>query len=96
MHVKNQFSTTQRYFVFALGDPAMKLNMPEPNIKITKMNNVDITQSLDTIKALSYVKFEGEVTNSNNEILNDFKGEIAITVFDKAINNSSVVGRPCP
>lgn len=90
MKVKNQFSTTQRYFIFSLGDPAMKLSIPSPNIKITKMNDVNVTQSLDTIKALSYVKFEGEVTNSNDVILNNFNGELAVTVFDKAINKTTL------
>ena len=90
MYVKNQFSTSQRYFVYALGDPAMKLTTPSPSIKITKMNGVDITQSLDTIKALSYLKFEGEVTNSSGVILNDFNGELAVTVFDKPIIKSTL------
>tara|TARA_R110001583_G_scaffold145635_1_gene297565 strand:+ start:8650 stop:12459 length:3810 start_codon:yes stop_codon:yes gene_type:complete len=90
MNVKNQFSTTQRYFVYNLGDPAMKLSIPSSTVKITKMNNVEISQSLDTIKALSYVKFEGEVTNANSEILNDFNGELAVTVFDKAINKTTL------
>ena len=86
MHVKNQFSTSQRYFVYAIGDPAMRLSLPSSAIHITKMNDVDVSQSLDTIKALSYVKFEGEVTTSSGEILNDFNGEFDVTVFDKAIN----------
>jgi len=85
MHTKNSFSTSQRYFIFMLGDPAMKLRVPEPKIKLTKMNDVDISQSLDTIKALSYTKFEGEVTNASGTILTNFNGEIDVTVFDKEI-----------
>ena len=90
MHVKNQFSTSQRYFVYAIGDPAMKLSLPNPSIQITKMNDVDVSQSLDTIKALSYVKFEGEVTTSSGQVLNDFNGEFDVTVFDKAINKTTL------
>jgi len=90
MQVKNQFSTTQRYFVYSIGDPAMKLHVPQPNVKLTKMNNVDISQSLDTIKALSYIKFDGEITNSSGAILSDFNGELDATVFDKSINRNTL------
>jgi len=90
MSVKNQFSTSQRYFVYSIGDPAMKLSLPSPSIKITKINDVNITRSLDTIKALSYIKFEGEVTNSNGVLLNDFNGELDATVYDKPINKTTL------
>lgn len=90
MNVKNQFSTTQRYFIFAFGDPAMKLHVPNPSVKMIKMNDVDISQSLDTIRALSLIKFEGEVVNFAGNIMDDFNGEIAITVFDKPIDKSTL------
>ncbi|RXP63373.1 T9SS C-terminal target domain-containing protein [Lutibacter sp. HS1-25] len=85
LNVKNQFSTNQRFFIYYFGDPAMPLNIPKPNVRITKMNGVDINQSLDTIKALSFVKFEGEVTDDFGTVLNDFNGEFEVTVFDKPI-----------
>ncbi len=90
MYVKSNFFSTQRYFIFAFGDPAMKLSIPKPTIKISKMNNVDISQSIDTIKALSYVKFEGEITNDNGVLLNDFNGVLDVTVFDKTINKTTL------
>ena len=85
MLVKNQFSLSQRYFVYFLGDPAMRLAVPKPNIVITKMNDVDINQSLDTIKALSKTKFKGEVLDGDNNILSDFNGELDVTVYDKSM-----------
>ncbi len=90
IQIKNQFSTTQRYFIYYLGDPAMHLNVPKPNVKLTKMNDVAVTQSLDTIKALSYVKFEGEVTDLSGTIINNFNGELDVTVFDKAIHKTTL------
>lgn len=87
---KNQFSTTQRFFIFSFGDPAMHLSVPEPSVKITKMNGKDVSISTDTIKALSYIKFEGDVTDNSDNILNDFNGEIDISVFDKAIIKSTL------
>jgi len=50
---KNQSSSTQKFFIYAFGDPAMKLAIPKPNVRITKMNDVSVNQSLDTIKALA-------------------------------------------
>jgi len=63
----------------------MKLAIPKPNVKITKMNGIDISQSLDTLKALSKVSFEGVVTDNSNNTLSDFNGNLSTTVFDKPI-----------
>ncbi len=90
MNVKNNFTTSQRLFIYAIGDPAMKLAVPKADVKITHMNGVDITQSLDTIKALSHISFDGIVTNSSGNIINDFNGEVSAIVFDKAINKSTL------
>ena len=90
LSVKNQISTSQRFFVFSFGDPAMPLHVPKPNVKITKMNGIDINKSLDTIKALSFVKFEGEVTNDSGTLLSDFNGEFEVTVFDKPISKKTL------
>ena len=87
---KNEFSNFQKFFIYYFGDPAQKLAIPEPNIRITKMNGVDITQSLDTLKALSKVNFEGIVTDNLNNILTNFNGNLSTTVFDKPIDKSTL------
>ncbi len=79
-------STSQRLFIYFLGDPAMKLVQPKPNIKLTKMNGVAISQSTDTIKALSKITLEGIITDQTNTILSDFNGILSTTVFDKSID----------
>jgi len=85
VNIKNQFSSTQRLFIYYLGDPAMKLAVPKANIRLTHMNDVDITTSIDTIKALSHVSFNGIVTDPSGNLLTDFNGELSVTVFDKEI-----------
>ena len=87
---KNQFSSSQKFFIYYFGDPAMKLAIPEPNVRITKMNDKDITQSLDTIKALSKIKFEGVVTDNSNNILPNFNGTLSSTIFDKSIDKQTL------
>ena len=87
---KNQFGSTQKFFIYSFGDPAQKLAIPKPNIRITKMNDIDITQSLDTIKALSKVKFEGIVTDHNNVTLTNFNGTLSTTIFDKTLQKKTL------
>lgn len=90
LEAKNQFFNPQKFFIYSFGDPAMKLAVPEPNIRITKMNDIAITQSIDTLKALSKVSFEGVIVDDNNAILNDFNGSLSTTVFDKPINKTTL------
>ena len=90
MATKNQFSSTQKFFIFFFGDPAMKLAVPKPNIRITKMNDVLVSQSLDTLKALSRVKFDGIVTDDSNAVLTNFNGTLSTTVFDKLIDKTTL------
>jgi len=83
---KNEVNNFQKYFIYYFGDPAKKLAIPKPDIRITRMNGVDITQSLDTLKALSRVSFDGIVTDPDGNILTDFNGRLSTTVFDKPID----------
>ena len=87
---KNNYSNFQKFFIYYFGDPVKKLAIPKPNIKITKMNGVDITQSIDTLKALSKVSFEGVVTDNLNTVLTDFNGSLSTTVYDKPIDKSTL------
>ena len=83
---KNNFSDRQKFFIYYFGDPVKKLAIPKPNVKITKMNGIEIAQSLDTLKALSKVRFEGVVTDNLDNTLSDFNGNLSTTVFDKPID----------
>ena len=90
MTAKNGFSSFQKFFIYYLGDPAMKLAIPKPNVQITKMNGVNISQSLDTLKALSKVSFEGIITDNVNQVLTNFNGTLSTTVFDKPIEKTTL------
>ncbi len=87
---KNRYTTNQRFFVFFFGDPAMNLAKPDPNIRITKMNGIDVTRKRDTLKALKKISFEGVVTNASNNIINDFNGEISTIIYDKALDKTTL------
>ena len=81
---------SQKSLVFFIGDPAMKLAFPEPNIKLTKINDVPIGQATDTLKALSYVKLAGEVTDLSGNLLSNYNGTLSTTIYDKFINRQTL------
>ncbi len=87
---KNRSSSSQKFFIFSFGDPAMKLAIPRPNVRITKMNEKEITSSIDTLKALSRVSFEGVVVDDSDAILTDFNGSLSTVVYDKVIEKTTL------
>ena len=69
-----------------LGDPSMKLNYPENEIVISKINGNSILKA-DTLKALNKVILEGEIRDlGGNNRVNTFNGIAQITVYDKVKN----------
>ncbi|GGZ79594.1 peptidase C25 [Algibacter mikhailovii] len=81
---------SQRRLIFFIGDPAMKLAFAEPSIKLTKINDVPIAQATDTLKALSYVKLSGEVTDLSGNLLSNYNGTISSTIYDKNIDRKTL------
>ena len=81
---------SQKNLVFFIGDPAMKLAFSKPNIKLTKINDVPIAQATDTLKALSYVKLAGEVTDVSGNLLNNYSGTLSTTIYDKGISRQTL------
>ncbi len=71
--------------VFYIGDPALMLAIPKPQINLTKVNDMPITGTIDDFKSLSYVKLSGEITDENNNPLTAYTGELAVQIFDKKI-----------
>ena len=72
-----------------LGDPALRLNYPTHSAKTLLINNVDISQPTDTLKALSKVHISGDIIANSGEILNNFSGTVYPTIYDKATTKST-------
>ncbi|ESU20925.1 hypothetical protein FCR2A7T_12470 [Flavobacterium cauense R2A-7] len=87
---KNQTSFGDRNVVFCVGDPALKLAIPKPKIRLTKINDVPVTQPTDTLKALSYVKLTGEVVDEFDNLQSSYNGDLAVQIFDKNLNRSTL------
>lgn len=87
---KNEVSTSTRRVIFYVGDPAMPLAFPKKDIQITKLNGVPIGQATDTLKALSRVKFEGEMRNESGQLMTDYTGTLEVKVYDKELKRRTL------
>lgn len=72
-----------------LGDPALMLALPRPKVVLTKVNDVSVSQPVDDLKALSYVKLSGEVQDENGNLLTSYNGDVSVNVFDKNYTKST-------
>ena len=90
MYTKHDFGSSQRFFIYNFGDPAMNLAQAEPNIRLTKINDIDLTRSMDTLKALSKIKLEGIITDQNDQVINSYNGTLTATIYDKPLNKSTL------
>lgn len=64
-----------------LGDPAMKICYPKPNIEIININGTAPEEA--SIKPLSPITITGEVKDKLGKLRADFNGSIKITIYDK-------------
>lgn len=87
---KNTIGDRRRRVVFYVGDPAMKLAFPEQQIRLTTLNDTPIATATDTLKALSRVKFGGEVLSPSGTLLSDYNGITQVKVFDKRVQRQTL------
>lgn len=73
-----------------IGDPALKLAVPRPEIVLTEINDLPAAGSTAVLNSLAYVKLGGQVTNGNGSILTNYNGELEVTVFDKKIARTTL------
>ncbi len=82
--------TDNRRVVFYIGDPALQLAIPKPKVVLTKVNDVPVNQPLPVLQALSLVKISGEVRDENDALLSNYNGDLAVQIFDKDINRTTL------
>ncbi len=78
MRTKNEagFSNNKRSFTL-IGDPALRLALPEMNIVTDSINGFDPALVNDTLKALSQVTIKGHIEDFYGNTLTDFNGVLA-------------------
>ncbi|MDR6966308.1 hypothetical protein J2X31_000301 [Flavobacterium arsenatis] len=84
---KNEKSTN---VVVCIGDPALMMAIPKPKLILTKVNDMPITGPIDDLKSLAYVKLTGQVVDENNNLLTSYMGELAVNIFDKNLNKTTL------
>jgi Peptidase family C25 len=76
--------------VFYLGDPALMLAIPKPKVRLTKIDDVPIASVVNPIQALGLAKITGEVTDEFDNLLTNYNGDVAVSIFDKDVNRTTL------
>lgn len=89
MKAKNATTLVVEERSFGLfGDPALRISLPQYDIKTTKINDNSLEDPgvQDTVRALSNMYIEGEITDEAGMRVENFNGKVQITLLDKASN----------
>ncbi len=89
LNTGSEASTNKRNFTL-LGDPALKLAVPQYEVVTSKINDKPVTQSADTLNALSKVTIQGFIQDDTGNKLTDFTGLITPTILDKPVNKTTL------
>ncbi len=88
---KNQVFADERLKFCLLGDPALKMAIPEYKVVNTKINGKPVGNANDTIKALSLIKLSGEVRDQQGNKMTGFNGRVEPQIFDKSVNKQTLM-----
>lgn len=80
------FVNNSRKFTL-LGDPAIKIPLPEYQVLTTSIDGEAVTtESLDTLRAFQKVNVEGMIADNAGQMIESFNGSVFITIFDKRLD----------
>ena len=69
-----------------LGDPSMKLAMPENIVVTDSINGIDVKMSIDTLSAFEKVTVSGHLETISGKSMDTFEGKVFPVVYDKENN----------
>lgn len=88
---KNHSSLLQDMCIGLIGDPALRLSLPENRIKVTHINTTPVDDTTDVqAEVLTKVTVQGEIQAPDGQRLNDFDGTIYPVVFDREMRSSTL------
>ena len=87
---KNSNPNSSSNVVVYIGDPALMLAIAKPKIKLTKVNDVPVSQPFDDFKSLAKIKISGEITDEKDMPLTNYNGELSTAIFDKMISRTTL------
>lgn len=93
MFTKNDVSrpVAEQGIVSFIGDPALRLAQPQPDIVITHINEEPIEDFTGSLRALDRIKLKGQVTTQNGQPISNFNGDLAVQLFDKNQEKQTLV-----
>ena len=79
---KRRASNDEKYLL--IGDPTLKLLIPDNNIEFHQINNIKLSDNNDMInlEGLTEITINGSITDVNNEKLTSFNGNVMFSIFD--------------
>lgn len=77
-----------------LGDPAMRLSVPEYKVSTTNLDGDSLSHGNDTIYSGQRITVNGYIADFEDNILTDFNGVTNIVVFDKPEKVSTLANDP--
>jgi hypothetical protein len=80
---KNSQSGRNKLNFILLGDPALKLAIPNYKVVTDSINHVVAYGPIDTLKAFSHIVISGHIEDSDNQVMTSFNGTIFPSVYDK-------------
>jgi len=86
----NTINTTNKRSFSLLADPALRLSYPKHKVVTTSINGHEVGNTTDTINALQKVDIEGFISDFSGNLLNNFSGDMAVTVYDKETSVSTL------
>lgn len=91
---KNEFTdANQKRVLFYIGDPALKLHIPKPEIAISKLNGTpieDVPEGDRQFKSLDKVTLDGEILGPSRALQQNFNGTVTLQIFDKEVERSTL------
>ena len=79
-------STYVSHCINLLGDPAIRLSIPQNDIVVTHINHMPVNPGVtDSAQVLSRVTVQGEIRDRQGNPLTDFNGTIYPIVFDREV-----------
>lgn len=80
---KNAVGGNNKRSFTLIGDPALKLALPQMQVVTDSINGLDPALEIDTIQALSKVTIKGHVEDNSGALMTAFNGTLYPSVYDK-------------
>lgn len=90
-NTKNAVGSSDNKRSFTLiGDPALRIALPEMIIVTDSINGLSPTLEIDTIRALSKMTVKGHIEDYSSNVITNFNGVVSPTIYDKPKTQSTL------